>query len=357
MIETPLFPEQKDAGRDRALNSLAHALRITFRLLIVALLGAMAVFLWRSFFVVEQYEAGIVLRFGQLTSVNGNVVRGDGLHVTFPYPIDEKLTVPAAGRIQTVESNDLWYSDDPTTMEQRIPPTLKPGIDGYSLTGDMTILHSQWALRYSIVQPVDYAFAFADNSPDHQMTRNFLRRLLNGAITQASAALPIDRTWADRQNFAEAVRQIVEADVEELDLGVQVTAVQPVGISPPRQVEAAFQAVTSANTISDQLLAQARAYRSQVLNAATSERVRLLTAAETFRDEKVRRADADAAYFADLYEKVQQYPELRRSMQQETLQRVLGRVNRKFIITGDEDDEIRLQLYMPSSTPKPQAQP
>ena len=50
------------------------------------------------------------------------------------------------------------------TVLKRLDPeaTLKPGTDGCTLTGDANLIHSRWAVRYTISDPETFAFGWHD---------------------------------------------------------------------------------------------------------------------------------------------------------------------------------------------------
>lgn len=341
MADTPSqpSPDRSSAG----MTALASALKTSFRLLLIIMVIAIVLFLRKSFFAVEQHEVGLVLRFGQLLGqTRAEQVLEPGLHVTLPYPIDEKVRVPAK-REQIVATEGLWYGEQ--EGESGVPPSLRPGVDGYSLTGDMNILHSRWELRYTITGPVEYAFAFVEDQDDEfGTTRTFLRHLLNSTVTEVSASLTIDEAWNDRKQFQDLVEERMRQKLDQLNLGIDIQ-VLPRDVVPPRQVNEAFEALTRAGVTRKDIVGQATAYRERTLSEARSEENRLLASASSERDERVRQAESERAYFYELLPDYQANPGLvKEGLFTESMRRVLSTVDNKFIIQDKQNRQLRLEL-------------
>jgi len=110
---------------------------------------------------------------------------GPGLHWSWPAPIDEVQKIPI-GEIQTVRSTIGWYLTSPeyeaAGKEPDARPSLKPILDGYTLTADGNIIHLRATIRYRITDPITYIFSFVNSS-------NMVLNALNNAIVRASAQL------------------------------------------------------------------------------------------------------------------------------------------------------------------------
>ncbi len=81
------------------------------------------------------------------------------MHWAWPFPIDEHITIPVA-RIHTMEISFMPGGLEKTREGgRRAGNTLLPGVDKYCLTGDANIVHSKWAVRYTIAEPLAYITA------------------------------------------------------------------------------------------------------------------------------------------------------------------------------------------------------
>lgn len=345
MTTTP--PQETDTA---AMSYLARALHTSFILLVIALGLALAGFFLRSLFVVQQHEAGLVLRFGSLLAHEGGAALEPGSHFTFPYPIDERLRVPAR-RVQTVASDAFWYRASETAnlsadQAATLAPILKPGLDGYALTGDGSIMHGRWALRYRIANPLRYCFAFPDQDGTFAPLDACLKVLLDSAVTQASANLDVDTVWRNRDDrFRLEVERRLRARLSTLDLGIEVERVDLTQASPPQQVRAAFDLIMQAESEQGRLLKEAEAYKAQTLSEASATAAELRSKASAYKTVHEQKALADTQYFSALLsESGSDRSILRQTLYQDTLRRVMAHVDEKFIVRDQPGRQLRLDL-------------
>src|SRR5688572_32631735 len=120
-------------------RALAEALRSSFVIVKILMVGLVIVFFFSGIFTVPSGERAIVLRFGKPVGVGEQQLLGPGLHWSFPSPIDEVVRIPT-GEIQSVRSTAGWYQTTPEEEaagnEQPRSSTLNPAVDGYTLTSD-----------------------------------------------------------------------------------------------------------------------------------------------------------------------------------------------------------------------------
>lgn len=339
--------QPEEAARQAGMASLARAVRISFILLVAAMVLVIGRFLAKSVFVVEQHEVGMVLRFGRLlTGEGGQSVLKPGSHLTLPFPVDEKVRVPKE-RVQTLTSDAFWYVVETDEKgDAVVPPTLRPGRDGYTLTGNTNIIHSRWSLRYRIADPARYSFALANADDDFQAMQDVLRLLLNSAVTRASASLTVDDVWLNRNDrFRLRVEELLRARLKGLGLGVQVDKVlltQPV---PPRQVKAAFDAVMQAESERHTIVTEARGFRTRTESQAKTGAAAIRAAAEASKVLRKGRADADLEAFGEL---IKEAAGNRRvvieTLYENTMRLVFANVDEKFIIDGRPGRKVQIGL-------------
>lgn len=336
------------ASGNAGQEALAAALKVCFRLLIVVLVGAILLYFWRSFFVVEQHEVGLVLRFGRLLGATPETqVRETGLHLTLPYPIDEKVRVPMK-REQTIET----LAFQPQTQDEPPAAALRPGADGYMLTGDRSILHGKWAVRYTITDPIAYAFTMADIDGSYAQARELLRCLLNSAVTETVGGLPMEQVWGQREQLKEQVANRLRQRVAAARLGVEVRELT-FELAPPRQVAEAFLAVNKAAVDYRRLVGEAEAAANATLTAAQSERLRLLSEAASSRTDRERRAAAEARHFEAMLNQFRDNPAwVVHTRYDESMRRILSQVDERFLVRDVPGRELRLELNREPDKPK-----
>lgn len=329
---------------DTGTQALSEALRSSFVLIKAAMLLLTIYFCCSNFFVVKQSERAVVLRFGKPVGVGQEALKGPGLHLAWPYPIDEVVKIPSA-QVLSARSTVGWYAVDPRqpagAADTMFRPTLNPAADGYLLTGDGNILHVQATLRYSVTDSLKYYFGFTNAA---EMVTNSL----NNALFYAAARFTVDD--ALRRNlaaFQETVANRIEDLVRGQDLGITVQQVDLVPAAP-RQVKAAFDEVTAAENERSTKINAAQGYANEVLAKAQGEAKARINAGETARTRLVEEVQAEARYFTDLLPSYEKDPGLfARRLQVEYLSRVMTNAQDKFFLPMRADGkprELRLQL-------------
>jgi len=161
VIEEPLDP---------ASQSLADALRASFRVLKFIMFVVVICFLFSGFYIVPQNEVVVRTHFGK----RDEDLKKPGLHMAWPFPIDEKIRIPKDTK--TLEIKSFWMK---LTKEQELQPLsrlvasnsfLQPGVDGALLTAVDTragtsragasrgaeLVHAKWNVSYHIENPLDF---------------------------------------------------------------------------------------------------------------------------------------------------------------------------------------------------------
>ena len=345
-------PTPQDPLSDAGTQALSEALRLSFRLLRGLMVLLLLAYLASGLFVVPQHERAVVLRFGRVAGLGADRIKEPGLHWTWPRPVAEIVRIPTE-RVQTVDTRSFWYGRSADFQDNAGPgETLRPERDGYVVTGDANLLHSRWALRYTVTDPLAYRFGFAD-------AEAVLRDELDRAVVLVSARFPIDRALrTELESYRDDVDRVLRDRVAQRGLGVRLHGVDVLAIAPPPQVAAAFDAVTQSAQERAQYISDARAYAVRTQNEAAGEAARLraegASSSQARQSEIASRADA----FTRIFQAWRAHPDVvGRTLLQDGIRRALAGVEQTYVVhrrTGgpDEAQEIRLHLG-PESAFKP----
>lgn len=328
---------------DPGAEALSDALCLTFRLLRVILALVLVAYLASGVFIVPQHERAFVLRFGRPVGVGADRVKGPGLHWNWPRPFSEIVRVPTE-RVQSITSQRFWRERPAAFQDAPDEPAgLRPGSDGYALTGDANLLHHRWAVRFTVSDPFRYRFG-------HVAPEQTLLDELDRTVIRVSAQFPIDRALrTDIAGFREAVESALRARVDTLDLGIRVQGVDLLGIAPPVPVAPAFDMVTQSAQQRDQLVSDARAAAVRIQNEADAEADRIIAAGLADRQRRISAVAARADAFASLRDAWTRHPHMvERTLRQDALRDVLARDVRK-ILAPDRgaQQELRLNFGAP----------
>src|SRR6266850_3064090 len=347
---TPSAETPMDAGS----QALSEALRSSFGIVKFLLGLLIIIFLASGIFQVGPQERAIKLRFGKPVAEGAKALLGPGLHISFPYPIDESVKVSITG-IQKVSSSVGWFAITPEQELAGQEPfpgaSLNPGIDGYALTADGNIVHTRATLAYRIEDPVRYVFSFVNAS-------NAVQNALDNALLFTASRFKVDDILTrDIAGFKEAVRRRATGLIEQQNLGIIVEQCD-VQSRPPLKLKEDFANVLKAEINRNKVLNDARSYENQVLSKAAADSQSRTNAAESERVRLVSDVSSRADQFKDLLPKYRENPTL--FVQQrltETLGRVFTNVQDKILVPESADgNSLELRYLFNRELPKPKTE-
>ena len=305
---------------DPANQSLADALRMSFRILKLLMLVLVVLYFLSGWFSVKPGEMGVILRFGRVLGAGqGEKTLSAGLdtgwHWSWPYPFERWETVSVSERTIPVEFL-FELSDEERTggIKGYKFNNLSPARDDYVITGDVNILHVSVVVRYKVSDVVAY-LANVSPMPDPEATirspafRRYpeytvMTSLVRDAVIETAAfqeALHI--RGAGQKEFLEIVGREVNDKLRALEaaglsLGIEVDPTSGIispqsgaieAIMPPRQVQEVFDrtfaaqneksvAITKASSDADELLLKTAGMGYEEIAAAVQKEYDLLAA-------------------------------------------------------------------------------
>ncbi len=367
-----------DAGRlSSGMETLAKCLKAAFTLLVLVIA---CMFIWYFTYAgviqVNSQESAIVLTFGKLEKVYG-----PGLHWALPYPVSTVVKVPASSQSILVSSD--FMPADKSLVNERKPgmemlsnpdAPLVPGKDGYLITGDANIIHTEWEFSYRIVDPRSYYENFvtpANLSADDgswidprsglslgpRGPRTLLRDLFVNTVIEVTSswkAQDILRPSGDKKvTYNEAVDSAFKKAVAEIGAGIVVDGVYLRIKSPPPQSIAAFSDVISAEQESAKEKEIAKAYAIERVASAEEAKARMLADAIGYKRRVVSDVAASESVFKEILKQYRKSPEsVQVSLYTSGLADALELVKDKFVLTRNAaGQELRLKLNPEPPTP------
>ncbi len=230
-----------------------------------------------GFYMVDEAERGVVLRFGRVLD---NVVQ-PGLHWN-PRIVDEVSLVNVS------ELNTKTY--DNRAM----------------LTTDENIIDITVTVQYRIEDPVNYVIAVSDpersldNAAEsairHEVGSNFMDQILT----------------TGREQMAASVEERLQEYMGIYNTGIRVARVNVVDAQPPDAVRPAFDDVIRAREDEQRAQNQAQQYANQRIPEARGEAQRQIEQANAYKQEVIAKAEGEASRFNQLYTEYEKAPEVTR---------------------------------------------
>ncbi|HBW82533.1 MAG: FtsH protease activity modulator HflK [Gammaproteobacteria bacterium] len=258
--------------------------------LLVGLLATGAI-IWGflGFYVVDEAERGVVLRFGEVLDATVE----PGLHWNPPL-VDE---------VNLVNVSEL----NAKTYENRA-----------MLTTDENIIDIDVTVQYVIQDPVDYVIAVqdpqrsldnaAESAIRHEVGSNFMDQILT----------------TGREQMAAAVQDRLQDYMDNYNTGIRVARVNVVQAQPPDAVRPAFDDVIRAREDEQRAQNQAQQYANQRIPEARGEAQRQIEQANAYKQQAIAQAEGEASRFDQLLTEYLKAPEVtRQRLYIESLQDVM----------------------------------
>lgn len=264
------------------------------------LLGVVAVAVWyvcTGFYVIGADELGVLTRFGRLKD---DAVQ-PGLHYRLPPPFST-LYRATPDRVFQLEFGFRTVGERGVSMEpqaylwesQHMSGLYEKMVDeAILLTGDKNEVDLNFTIEYRLIPEVLPRFYFNTATPELH-----IRALAQQSIQEIVATMELtDVLTTARNDVEEKISDQLQAVLECLEMGVQITAVRLQDVHPPAQVVKAFRSVAAAREERSTIIHQAEAYRNETLPAARGGAAVLKDDADAYVAEKQLRATGDASHF------------------------------------------------------------
>ncbi len=260
---------------DPANQSLADALRLSYRVLQVVILALVAAFLVSGFQRVDDRQSGVMLRFGQIVAADGDGALEPGLRRNLlPYPAGEFIIFDAESR--PVDLGNTFWPRIPAnmTLNQAIDRasskgTLKPGDVGTVLTDGGDIAHLKVTATYDIIDPVKLVHRVHLGDTDA-----IVELALERAVVASAAGLALQGLVDQPEIVRDLVRQRAQELLDTIDCGVQLTDVQILDAKPPLSIVRVYRELQTAREDARRDIEKSRQEAQDSLIAAAGARWR-----------------------------------------------------------------------------------
>ena len=267
---------------DPANQALADALRITYRLLQVAMLALVVAYAFSAATTIAASERGLRLRFGQLDAEELD----PGFALSLPRPLGEIIKVETGE--QTIKLNNEFtqgltqQENAAVTPIDKLTPksSLDPIIDGSLITGDLNIAHARVTVTYRREDVRRWAM-----NVEPGFEPNIVRAAAMNGMIHAVGSVSIDELLknqpdASRQGVFPAVELTARIRAQEildaLNTGIRITSLTLNERAAPPATKDAFNSVEAAQSKAKAAAEGAQKDRLARLSATAGEAAPIL---------------------------------------------------------------------------------
>lgn len=304
LIKTPGRPARRgiaskarrEDSLEQANRSLAEALKVTFRLIQIAMVVLAGLYVLSGFQSIGTDERGVRVVFGKATARD----LSPGFQFSWPYPLGEMVKVNTGTQRARI-FRDFWPFITPGREDQvpvdqlRRSRTLVPGDDGSLITADGNIVHARWVIDYSRTD----AFEFASSVHPSDSERMVIAAAKRGAV-RAVAEVTIDdilkQSSSQDASVARRAQRIAQETLDSIHSGIRIETLSLDNKMPPVHVRAKFAGVQTAASNASKAVEDARRQANEKLNYVAGQASPILTSLiDEYEIEIESKLDDDAA--------------------------------------------------------------
>ncbi|GGX95174.1 protease modulator HflK [Litchfieldella qijiaojingensis] len=281
--------------------------RNTFALPGLLIIVALAIWAASGFYLVDQSERGVVLRFGEFQQIVT-----PGLH--WNPPLIDDVRMVNVTRVRSL------------TQTQSM------------LTRDENIVEVEISVQYQVASPRDFVL----NVRDPQLS---VENALDSALRHVVGGTDmIEILTSGREILGSTVNSRLQSYLDSYGTGLRLQTINIESTAPPRAVQDAFDDVIRAREDRQRTINQAIAYANAVIPTAQGQAQRLIEQGQGYRESVVAEAQGQANRFNSLLSEYRNAPGIMRErLYLETISEVFGETN-KVLIDVSENSPL---MYLP----------
>lgn len=309
-------------GEEYTLPAISKSL---VRIIVLVIVGLILVF--TSFYQVGTDEVGVVKRFGKYVNTTQ-----PGLHFKIPFGIDKVTKVP----VQRVQKEEFGFR---TTLAGVRTEYVRGKALGESLmlTGDLNSAVVEWIVQYRVRNPVDYLFNVRE-------VTGTIRDISESVMRQVVGDRSVDEVIIlSRREVSLEAKQRLQEILDTYGTGIHVVTVELKDVNPPDPVKPAFNEVNEAKQEMERMVNEAWETYNKSVPKASGEAERTIRQAEGYELNRVNRAKGDANKFLAVWKEYNRSKDVtRRRLYLETLDEVLPKLGRKYILDSEQKGLLQL---------------
>lgn len=282
----------KKGGSGKPRNTLA----------LPGLLLVIGVAIWAAsgFYLVDQSERGVVLRFGKFQQIVNPGLQWNP-------PLVDDVHMVNVTRVRSVSQTQSM------------------------LTQDENIVSVEISAQYQVADPRGYVL----NVRDPELS---LENALDSALRHVVGGTDmIDILTSGREILGSAVASRLQSYLDAYGTGIHLVTLNVESTSPPEAVQDAFDDVIRAREDRQRTINQAMAYANAIIPEAQGQAQRIVEQGQGYRESVVAEARGQANRFSALLTQYQDSPEvMRERLYLDVMSEVLGQTDKVFVDVSEQ---------------------
>ncbi len=293
------------------------------------------IWLLTGFYVVQEGQQAVVMRFGKFKGAEMGGITGAGVNWRLPYPFEAHEVV----QVSQLRSVEVGRNKAVQNSASQGPGAATPSLrDSTMLTQDENIVDVRFVVQYRLKSSSDYIFNNRD--PDEAVIL-----AAESAVREVVGKGTMNTVLNEkREAIASDIVKSVQSQMDAYKTGILISSVNIQNVQPPEQVQAAFDDALKAGQDGDRAKNEGQAYANDVIPRAEGAAARLRAEAEGYKAKVVSQAEGDASRFKAILPEYQRAPQVMRDrLYTDTMQQIYSSVT-KVLVDSKQGSQL---LYLP----------
>ena len=285
----------------------------------VVALGGVLLWLASGFYIVQEGQSSLVLRFGEY-----RYTASSGFQWRMPYPFESHEIVNLS-QIRQVAVGGRGGAGRAR--------------DSLMLTKDENIVDLQFAVQYRVASPTDYLF---NNVATDDIVSQAAETAMREIVGRSSSDTVL---YENKEGIAREALALIQTIADRYGSGLTIIDVTIQNVQPPEEVQAAFSDAIKAGQDAERLKNEGQAYANDVIPRARGAAERLIQEAEGYRERVIAMSQGDAERFRKIVTEYNKAPAVTRErMYLETMQQIFTNVSKVMVESRSNSNLLYLPL-------------
>ncbi|MBN8828828.1 MAG: FtsH protease activity modulator HflK [Sphingobacteriia bacterium] len=278
-----------------------------------------AIWLASGFYIIEEDEQAVVLRFGKFVRIANP---GPNFHL--PYPIESTLKHKVT--VHQIEEfgyrsaqNDVYRSNRRADL-RNIPE------ESLMLTGDENIVDINFMVKWKIDNIQDYVLNVSNPRETVKMAaESAVREIIGNTPFAEAQTLGRSKVEVSSMNLLQDILNLYKT-------GITIVSLQMLKVDPPQQVIDAFRDVQTARADKEREINEAYSYKNDLLPRTRGEATKIVQGAIAYKSEVTAKAQGESSRYKAVYDQYKNAKStLKKRLYIETMESILGDMDKIII--------------------------
>jgi membrane protease subunit HflK len=273
-----------------------------------------------SYYTVGPNEVGMIQRFGKYV---GQTTPGPHLK----WPIMERVTKV---KVDYIYSEEFGLRTTKAGVRTEYASGRAFRDESLMLTGDLNSAVVPWIVQYRVSEPYNFLFKVRN-------VRETLRDMSEAVMRQVVGDRSVNEVINKREEIADIAEVQLQKALDDAQTGIMVRNVELKKTMPPEPVQPSWNEVNQAVQEKEQMIWKAKEDYNKAIPAARGQADKVISEAEGYALDRINRSKGEVNRFLALLEEYQKAEDVtRRRLYLETMQEVLPKIKKKYIVDHDQ---------------------